>query len=72
MTPERRALAPNPKSLIDAFRAGQKTFAEAGGLDAYFGDPRAATAAEGEATFRIMAEILVVAVREALGYSAAT
>lgn len=62
----RRALEPNPASLIDAFKRGAKTFTEAGGPDAYFGNPRGATAAEGEASFRIMATALVAAIREAI------
>ena len=45
---------------------GAKTFHEAGGPDAYFGYPRQATAAEGAASFAIMAEALAVAVDEAL------
>jgi creatinine amidohydrolase len=62
----RRALEPNPASLVAAFAKGAKTFAEAGGPDAYFGNPRGATAAEGEQSFRIMAGALVAAIREAI------
>lgn len=40
-------LAPNPSSLSVAIRAGQTTFAEAGGPRAYFGWPADATADEG-------------------------
>ena len=61
-----RALADNPASLTEAFAKGAKTFAEAGGPDAYFGYPRQATRAEGEASYAIMAAALVSAVREAL------
>lgn len=63
----RRALANNPASLVAAFAKGAITFAEAGGPDAYFGDPRGATAAEGEQSFQIMAAALIKAVRDALG-----
>ena len=62
----RRALADNPASLTEAFARGAKTFHEAGGPDAYFGYPQQATAAEGAASFAVMAEALAVAVDEAL------
>jgi creatinine amidohydrolase len=57
------ALSPNPASLVTAFAQGAKTFTEAGGPDAYFGDPAAASAAEGEQTYAAMAAALVQAVR---------
>lgn len=60
-------LAENPASLTDAFAHGAKTFAEAGGAQAYFGAPAAASAEEGEASFTIMALALAEAVVEALG-----
>ncbi len=63
----RTLLADNPASLTEAFAQGAKTFAEAGGPQAYFGAPAAATAAEGEASFAIMAEALAVSVRHTLG-----
>jgi len=62
----RRSLAPNPSSLVEAFKKGAKTFAQAGGPDAYFGNPQGATAAEGDQSFRIMAGALVAAIREAI------
>jgi len=62
-----RALPDNPSSLTDAFARGAKTFAEAGGPDAYFGFPAQATAAEGRASTAIMAEALAASVFEALG-----
>jgi creatinine amidohydrolase len=62
----RAALEPNPTSLLTAFAKGAKTFHEAGGPDAYFGDPRAATREEGEKTFAIMARALAAAVRETM------
>jgi creatinine amidohydrolase len=52
--------------LTEAFAKGAKTFAEAGGPQAYFGFPRNASAAEGEESYRIMAAALVEAVVEAL------
>jgi creatinine amidohydrolase len=62
----RRALPPIPASLVTAIRAGKRTFAEAGGPRAYFGDPAAASAAEGERTVAVLAGILEDAVLEAL------
>lgn len=59
-------LADNPSSLVDAFARGATTFAEAGGPDAYFGSPRAATAAEGEATFAAMAAALAHSIIETI------
>jgi creatinine amidohydrolase len=64
------ALADNPSSLTEAFAKGAKTFAEAGGLEAYFGFPARATVAEGRSSFAIMAEALAVSIFEALGTSA--
>ena len=61
-----KALEANPNSLVTAFSKGAKTFTEAGGPDAYFGDPAAATAAEGERTYAAMAEALVREVRAQL------
>ena len=58
----RRDLAPNWSSLSDAIRAGRRTFAEAGGARAYFGEPAAATADEGRRTVAILGEILADAV----------
>lgn len=63
----RAALAPNPASLSEAIRAGRTSFEEAGGPRAYFGDPAAATAAEGRATVEVLGAILADAVVEAVG-----
>lgn len=62
----RQALAPNPRSLSQAIRSGKKTFAEAEGPRAYFGDPAAASAEEGRRTVQILGEILDEAVRAEL------
>lgn len=59
-------LEENPASLTRAFAQGAKTFAEAGGPEAYFGRPAAATAAEGEHTLAVMAAALSAAVRDAI------
>ena len=57
-----RDLAPNPASLSEAIRQGRRTFAEAGGPRAYFGDPAAATAEEGRASITELGAILEEAV----------
>lgn len=62
----RAALAENTASLTEAFARGAKTFAEAGGPDAYFGAPHAASAEEGEHSFAIMADALAAAIGEEL------
>lgn len=54
----RLSLAPNPSSLSVAIRAGQSTFAEAGGPRAYFGWPADATAEEGRTLIDAMGSIL--------------
>jgi creatinine amidohydrolase len=64
--PLRRALPPNPASLSAAIRAGKSSFAAAGGPEAYFGDPAAATREEGEETIEILGAILEEAVLAAL------
>ena len=58
----RRKLPPHPISLTAAMREGKTTFAEAGGPEAYFGDPAAASREEGEATLDALAAILEEAV----------
>lgn len=65
----RRGLAPNPVSLSAAIRAGQKTFEEAGGSAAYFGDPAAASREEGQSTIRALGSILVQAIERGSGYT---
>ena len=67
---ERISLPPVEGGLLAAIKKGAKTFAEAGGEDAYFGDPTAASAEEGETIYEALAEILSLSVREALGSKA--
>jgi creatinine amidohydrolase len=62
----RGALAGNPASLTQAFANGARTFAEAGGPEAYFGFPGQASAEEGAATIARMTEALVAAVADAM------
>jgi len=65
-TPIMYRLAPNPRSLVEAIKAGHATFMEAGGPDAFFGFPADATAEEGRAIVDALGEILTEAVMEAL------
>lgn len=58
----RRGLVPVPFSLSTAIRAGKRTFEEVGGDRAYFGEPAAATAAEGATTVAELGRILEEAV----------
>ncbi len=48
----RRALPAVPISLVDAMRAGRKDFREAGGAQAYFGQPAEASARGGPSDIR--------------------
>jgi creatinine amidohydrolase len=68
----RRELPANPRSLSAAIGEGKRTFEEAGGPRAYFGDPSAASAAEGAETIAALGGILADAVVEALGEPEAT
>ena len=61
------SLEPNPISLSRAIRDGKKTFLEAGGARAYFGDPAAASAAEGESLYDALAAIFADAARHVSG-----
>lgn len=53
-----RALPDNPRSLVDAIRAGISSFEEAGGPQAYFGSPRGINAPEGQESIATLASIL--------------
>ncbi len=59
---QRRQLPANPVSLPVAIRRGHRTFEQAGGPQAYFGDPAAASAGEGEATIAELGKALEEAV----------
>ncbi len=58
------ALPSNPTSLSRAIRDGKKSFREAGGDRAYFGQPAEASREEGETLYREMADVFASAVRE--------
>ena len=62
----REALARVPISIAEKIRDGVTTFREAGGERAYFGDPRAASREEGEASYEALSNMIVTAVTEAL------
>ena len=66
---ERISLPPTD-GLAPALKKGAKTFGEAGGEDAYFGDPTAASAEDGEAYFEALAEVLSLSIMEHLGSKA--
>ncbi len=60
----RLTLEPKLISLSQAIRAGASNFNEIGGDQAYFGNPAAATAAEGNRVFDILAGMIVSAFDE--------
>lgn len=62
----RETLAPVRISLSDAIRQGKRTFEEAGGDRAYFGDPAAASAEEGKQIIEVLGQMLEEAVIVAL------
>jgi creatinine amidohydrolase len=68
---ERISLAPTAgDGMVAAIKKGAKTFLEAGGEDAYVGDPTAASAEEGDTIFEGLVECLSVTVTEHLGSKA--
>jgi creatinine amidohydrolase len=62
----RQSLEPVPVSIAEKIKGGARTFSEAGGAEAYFGDPRAASREEGEAMYEALSDMIVTAVTEAL------
>jgi creatinine amidohydrolase len=65
-----RISLPPMDGLMPALKKGAKTFIEAGGEDAYFGDPTAASTEDGDTYFEALAEILRLSVMEHLGSKA--
>jgi creatinine amidohydrolase len=61
-----RISIPPMDGLAAALKKGAKTFREAGGDDAYFGDPGAATIEDGENILEQLAEITSISVMEHL------
>lgn len=62
----RRSLERVPISIAEKIKEGASTFREAGGTEAYFGDPRAASREEGEAMYEALSDMVFTAVIEAL------
>ena len=62
----RQSLGRVPISIAEKIKEGAQSFTEAGGTEAYFGDPRAASREEGEAMYRALSDMIVAAVTEAL------
>ncbi|HSB12417.1 MAG TPA: creatininase family protein [Blastocatellia bacterium] len=62
----RRSLEPVSISISEKIKGGARTFTEAGGTEAYFGDPRAASREEGDAMYEALSDMIVTAVTEAL------
>jgi len=58
----RSELPDNPRSLSRAIGEGHETFEAAGGPEAYFGYPGAATVDEGQATIDVLGQILAEAI----------
>jgi creatinine amidohydrolase len=63
----RQSLERVPISIAEKIKEGASTFTEAGGTQAYFGDPRAASREEGDATYEALSDMIVTSVMEALG-----
>ncbi len=61
----RAGLSPLPIDLAKAMKSGVKTFKEAGAERAYFGDPAAASVAEGNAIYALLVTMVVTTVAEA-------
>ena len=65
-----RISLPPVEGMMAALKKGAKNFTDAGGEDAYFGDPTAASSEDGESHFEALAEILRLSVMEHLGSKA--
>jgi len=65
-----RISLPPMDPLGPALKKGAKSFVEAGGEEAYFGDPTAASAEEGETHLETLADILTLSIMEYLGSKA--
>ena len=59
-----------PISIAEKIREGARTFNEAGGTEAYFGNPREASLEEGEASYAALSDMIVAAVMESLAEEA--
>src|SRR6266404_7493550 len=63
----RQSLERVPISIAEKIKEGARNFTEAGGTEAYFGDPRGASREEGEAMYEALSDMIVTSVMEALG-----
>ncbi len=63
----RQSLERVPISIAEKIKEGASTFTEAGGTEAYFGDPRGASREEGETSYEALSDMIVASVMEALG-----
>ena len=61
-----------PISIGAKIREGARSFTEAGGAEAYFGDPRGASPEEGEAMYEALSDMIVTTVEEALARAKST
>lgn len=55
-----------PISIAEKIREGARTFNEAGGVQAYFGNPREASVEEGETSYAALSDMIVASVMESL------
>ena len=62
----RQSLERVPISIADKIKEGARNFTEAGGTQAYFGDPCAASREEGDAMYQALSDMVVTTVMEAL------
>jgi creatinine amidohydrolase len=68
----RVGLPPLPIDLAKAMREGVRTFGEAGAAQAYFGDPAAATLAEGDDIYGRLVAMVVTTIAETYGEAITT
>ena len=68
----REGLERVPISIGAKIREGARSFNEAGGTEAYFGDPRGASREEGEAMYEALSAMIVTRVEEALAGTKST
>lgn len=61
-----KELPPNQVNLAVLMKQGVKTFREAGAPEAYFGDPAAASIAEGEQIYAVLTRMVVETITQAL------
>ena len=60
-------LPDNPSDLLEQVRAGATTFKQAGGPQAYFGQPAAAIVAEGKELLSLLRTMVLTTIAETWG-----